>query len=234
MMSQEQVEQFKDQGFAVVRDVLTAPVVQAVIAEATRFQQMVADWEYSQGDFNLEAPGGGFLGMKGGVKSYKGLLRIVQNATHHSDYLRDLSESSQIKDVFEPLLGKRIQLTNAIVWYKPARVGSEKPWHQDFAYLPGEVPNEVNLWVALDDATKENGCLQFIRGSHRLGLIGHIGEELQLDEPMFDMNTREYVELKSGSGVIFHSLTIHGSSPNTSAKERRVLMLRYKPLVGEE
>lgn len=110
---------------------------------------------------------------------------------------------------------------------KPARHGSELPWHQDEAYWdPGLAYEAVGVWMPLDEATLESGCLQFIPGSHRADVLPHhhVGGDptvhaLEADE--VDPDTAVAVPIAAGGAVVHHCRTLHYSGPNRSGNVRR-------------
>jgi len=109
---------------------------------------------------------------------------------------------------------------------KPARVGREKPWHQDSVYWPWQPMNLVSAMTALDDAGADNGGMQVIPRTHTKELQ-HYGKELQVDIGALQDQTA-YVPLRRGDTLLFHSLLLHGSEPNRSDQDRRVLIISYK------
>jgi len=110
---------------------------------------------------------------------------------------------------------------------KPARVGREKPWHQDSVYWPWEPMSLVSVMSALDAASPENGCLQVIPGTHHEA-VQHYGEELRIDIDNDYQSRTFYVPLKAGDSLLFHSLLLHVSEPNFSDQNRRVCVFSYK------
>jgi len=116
---------------------------------------------------------------------------------------------------------------------KPARHGGVVAWHQDYSYWTRTVPMQhLTCWVGLDDASTENGCLHYVPGSHRWGLLDK--PELAGDmEGLMDYLTEEQkaefkpipVEMKRGYGSFHHPLTVHGSYANHSECSRRAFVL---------
>ena len=113
---------------------------------------------------------------------------------------------------------------------KEPKVGGAWEWHQDYGYwyknqfmFPDQL---LSVMVALTDANKENGCLQVIKGSHRLGRINHgfAGEQVGADMVMVTnaLKTMElvYSELKAGDALFFHSNLLHRSEANLSEHPR--------------
>ncbi len=120
---------------------------------------------------------------------------------------------------------------------KEPRVGGAWEWHQDYGYwykneflLPGQM---MSVMVAITEANKENGCLQVIKGSHKMGRIEHgfAGEQVGASQHYVDLalKTMEliYVELKPGDAVFFHSNLLHRSEANLSDSARWSLISVY-------
>lgn len=116
---------------------------------------------------------------------------------------------------------------------KPPKKGGVVAWHQDYSYWTRTKPlAHLTCWCGLDDSTIENGCLQYVPGSHRWGL---------LDKPELAGNltgitkylTREqqsqfhpvYVQTKAGEAIFHHPLELHGSGENKSAQPRRAFVI---------
>jgi ectoine hydroxylase-related dioxygenase (phytanoyl-CoA dioxygenase family) len=120
---------------------------------------------------------------------------------------------------------------------KEPRVGGAWEWHQDYGYwyknqfmFPDEL---ISVMVALTEANKQNGCLQVIKGSHKLGRVNHgfAGEQVGADMVMVNnaLKTMElvYVELEAGDALIFHSNLLHRSEANLSDRPRWSIISCY-------
>lgn len=120
---------------------------------------------------------------------------------------------------------------------KEPKVGGAWEWHQDFGYWYKNgflFPNQmVSSMVALTEATKHNGCLQIIEGSHKMGRLEHgiTGEQTGASERYVEFALKNmdvvYVELNPGDVVIFHSNVLHRSEANLSEKSRWSLITVY-------
>ena len=111
---------------------------------------------------------------------------------------------------------------------KPAKVGREKPWHQDSVYWPWQPMDLVSAGIALDDSGPENGCLQVIPGTHT-EQVQHYGQEKRFYlTPEQHARTR-YVPLQAGDALLLHSLLWHASEPNRSPDQRRLCIFAYLP-----
>lgn len=111
---------------------------------------------------------------------------------------------------------------------KPARTGSATPWHQDNGLWRDGETEPFNFWMALDPATKANGCLQFIPGSHKMEIFPHVLYEDSIHGELPRERVQQLVashgveqrELDPGDVVCWHSSTCHYSSPNPSPQGR--------------
>ncbi len=132
------------------------------------------------------------------------------------------------------LLGDRsVRFWHDQLFCKPAKHGGVVAWHQDYSYWVRTVPMQhLTCWIGLDDATQENGCLQYIPGSHRWGLLKRLELGGEMDALLEQLNEDQKkqvkpvpIELKKGHAAFHHPLMIHGSYANTSERSRRALVL---------
>lgn len=145
--------------------------------------------------------------------------------------LKALSGHPKLLSVIERLIGEPPVLFQDMALIKPPSGGREKPWHQDHAYF--ELPlttTVVGAWIALDEATVENGCMVIYPGSHREGPVIHFQRR---DWQICDTHEREKeilaVPLKPGGCLLFHSLIHHGTPTNNTHQRRRAVQFHYKP-----
>ena len=140
-----------------------------------------------------------------------------------------------IVDRIESVLGPDIILWGSQLFCKPATDGLEVPWHQDGDYWPIKPLNTCTIWLAIDDATVENGCMRYIPGSHRDSTLHpHLQDDRPdlvlnqvTDQRYFDDATAKDDCLQAGEFSIHDVYLIHGSKPNLSAKRRAALVLRF-------
>ena len=142
-----------------------------------------------------------------------------------------------ILDMVEQLIGADFALWNSSFFAKPARVGTKTPWHQDGQYWPIRPLATCSVWIAVDAATPENGCLRVIPGSHRRQQLGKhdynsadglsLPLEIRADE--YDEGTAKDIVLETGQISLHDIYLIHGSEPNRSDTPRRGMTLRYMP-----
>lgn len=112
---------------------------------------------------------------------------------------------------------------------KPPFHGSEKPWHQDTAYFDWTpLGGIIGVWIALDEATVANGCMQVIPGTQLLGPTPHYHvRDCQIADERVNVGDVVVVPLKPGGALFFSGLIHHGTPPNVSGDRRRALQFHY-------
>ncbi len=162
------------------------------------------------------------------------MLQIMEMWRHDEEY-RKLLYHEPLLDIAESLIGADIQLFHDQALYKPAYHGGEVHWHQDNAYWQCDPPNLVSIWIALDDADEENGCMNVIPGSYLEGLAAHGRAEsekgklpalLQVDA---DVDRAVPVPVEAGCAMVHHCMTLHQTNPNRSSRDRRAMVIHYMP-----
>jgi ectoine hydroxylase-related dioxygenase (phytanoyl-CoA dioxygenase family) len=150
---------------------------------------------------------------------------VIRFLHKYDDLVLSICKSSLILDVVEDLLGPDIKLYTDQLFLKPPVHGGAQDWHQDSATWTFFAPHDhLTVWIAIDEATVENGCLQYIPGSHKLGYVDPKHTKAlvaQLEEPAVA------VPRKPGYAVLHHSLTLHSSGPNRTPQRRRGLAIHY-------
>lgn len=133
-------------------------------------------------------------------------------------------------EVVGRLLGGEPEMFQEMALFKPPGIGREKPWHQDHAYfnLPEGTP-VVGVWIALDEATLENGCMVFQPGVHRAGPIPHFNRrDWQIcDSAILAGGATVAAPLPTGGCLIFDGLTPHGTPMNRSGMRRRAVQYHF-------
>jgi len=143
----------------------------------------------------------------------------------------------EILDMVSQLIGPDLILWGTTLFGKPARCGRETPWHQDAMYWPIDPPATCSVWIALDDAASDNGCLRVVHGSHRARqTMAHrtVGERdvvLSFEaEAAADADRCAHdVELRAGQISLHDIHLLHGSNANRSGRRRAAFVLRLMP-----
>ena len=131
------------------------------------------------------------------------------------------------------LLGGPVRFWHDQLFCKPPRQGGVVAWHQDYSYWTRTEPMaHLTCWIALDDATRENGCLQYVPGSHRWTLLPKpalAGSMDALDSVLTPEQRADFrpiaIELARGEATFHHPLMVHGSLANVSDRPRRGAVL---------
>lgn len=156
----------------------------------------------------------------------------IELAREFFDFVTD----PDLLDLVEAVIGADIVLWASSVFCKPAGTGLEVPWHQDGQYWPIRPRATVTVWIALDDVTRENGCMRVIPGSHRMGEFSHEVSDREdlvlnnvMNDPRLDLTQACDVELEAGQLSLHDANLVHGSQANRSAQRRAGFAIRYMP-----
>lgn len=144
--------------------------------------------------------------------------------------LAALAEHPRLLALLGRLLGEAPVLFQDMALLKPPH-GREKPWHQDHAYFTFPLGTPVvGVWVALDEATPENGCMRLLPGSHRSGPMVHFQRrDWQICDTDIPRGRAVAVPLKPGGLLLFDGLCQHGTPFNPTAERRRAVQFHYAP-----
>ena len=147
-----------------------------------------------------------------------------------------IARCERIVNRVEQLLDDEVYHYHSKMILKDAKVGGAWAWHQDYGYWYQNgllFPNLCSVMIAVDKATEENGCLQVLKGSHKMGRINHI---LSGDQACADLEHVEEAkkqletiqcEMNPGDALFFHPNTLHCSASNLSDKARWALICCY-------
>ncbi len=131
------------------------------------------------------------------------------------------------------LLGGPVRFWHDQIFYKPARHGGIVAWHQDYSYWTRTQPMQhLSCWIGLDDSTAENGCVQYVPGSHLWNLLPITGlahDMKAIDAVLTEEQRANFkpvaIELKKGEASFHHPLMVHGSYANSTARPRRATVI---------
>lgn len=153
----------------------------------------------------------------------------ILDAHRTDDVIAEVCHHDAILDRAEALIGEPIRLYSDQILMKPAHHGSVVPWHQDYPYWRFDRPALATCWLAVDDATVENGCMRLIPGSHTRGPLPTRKDLRLADQEGVDESQQVCVELPAGHCLFHHCLTLHATSANTSPNRRRAIAITYMP-----
>jgi ectoine hydroxylase-related dioxygenase (phytanoyl-CoA dioxygenase family) len=144
-----------------------------------------------------------------------------------------LARAPQLVDVVETIIGPGVSVFFSQIFFKAPEGGGPKPAHQDnFYFGPNDPEGVVTAWVALDDATLENGCLYFGDGTNRGPVYTHRAPadepfNLQLPPSILQRQPMSPAPVMKGGVSFHHGNTFHQSGPNLSTRWRRACALHY-------
>jgi ectoine hydroxylase-related dioxygenase (phytanoyl-CoA dioxygenase family) len=157
---------------------------------------------------------------------------------HPGDSVYGLAaRSHRVVDTMEEMLGGEVYHYHSKLTAKEPRDGGAWEWHQDYGYWYHNgcvFPYMASVMVALDKTTRENGCLQVIRGSHHAGRVEHgvlpgqqVGADPRRVEEMLKSLELVYAEMEPGDGLFFHANVMHRSDQNRSENRRWTVLFCY-------
>jgi len=136
----------------------------------------------------------------------------------------------KIVRIVSELIGSNPILFQDMALVKPPLIGSEKPWHQDNAYFSVTPLESVcGVWIALDGATVDNGCMHVLPGWHRRGaLVHHHDRDCEIAIEKLALDEVEPAPISAGGALFFHGMLPHQTPPNRSVERRRALQFHFR------
>jgi ectoine hydroxylase len=216
-LTPEQVQQYNDDGFIVLKGMLTPEQV-ALLSRTAREDRVLDQHSFGKAD-----------GEGGTVR--------LSLWNHPTDTIYGMiARSESIVGVAEQVLGGEVYHYHSKMIMKDAKVGGAWAWHQDYGYWYQNgvlFPLLTSAFIAVDPATHENGCMQVIRGSHHLGRIEHTltgdqaGADVARVEEILKVLPLVHVEMEPGDVLYFHANLLHRSDQNRSDNPRWSMICCY-------
>jgi hypothetical protein len=224
VLTPEQIDSFEENGFLVVQDVLTPEQ----LAEARRLVDGLVEnsRRLTESDdlFDLDV----------GHSAEKPMIARLKNPGNHAPLLLELGRTDAFVDRAWPLIKGPGMLYSGCgrLNMKAAEGGSAVEWHQDTAYGPNTNGDNLTVGLYLDDATTENGCMLMIPGSHKGPALDHHEDGVFVGGigpgRGADFSAAVPIEVRAGGISIHGPFVVHGSSPNRSSRQRRLLLYGYQ------
>ncbi len=217
LVTDEQARSYNERGFFLLENALDCETVARVTAAIDPFE--------ARGEEALRSLPGKrmFIAEADGITFTTHLVKL-------SPVLREFSASRLFVGLCCDLIGPDVRLYWDQAVYKKPEYPKPFPWHQDNGYTYIEPQAYLTCWIALTDATIENGCpwvvpAGHLRGTlaHRLSKLGYVCREED------DGSEATPIEARAGSIVVFSSLTPHRTGPNTTKAVRKTYILQYAP-----
>ncbi|TWU19948.1 phytanoyl-CoA dioxygenase family protein [Allorhodopirellula heiligendammensis] len=193
--------------------------------------EMAGLLRYSKGDRALGAEAKTRQDASGGESRL-----AVRNELDEDSMYTAIACSRRVADPMEAFLGSEIYHYHHKMMLKEPRVGGAWEWHQDYGYWYNFgclYPDMGSALLAVDRANRDNGCLQVLRGSHKMGRIDHgkagqqVGADMQRVEQAMKHHELAYCEMQPGDVLFFHANLLHRSDKNESEHARWSLICCY-------
>jgi len=221
----ESLADFAEQGYIVLRDALSAAELAELRADGARLCRG------EHGEIKGVTPADPAESDEDVMRRYL----CIHHPHKLSDVmLRSLSQR-RIVEALTEIIGPDIKAMQSMLFMKSEGKPGQA-WHQDEFFIPTRDRSLTAAWIALDDATVENGCLWILPGSHKRGIIypdrEHDDERFDCTVELFDFPYRDEdavpVELPAGAAVLFNGYLLHRSLPNSGKHGfRRALANHY-------
>ena len=216
-ISEPEITQFKNDGYIIVDNFLSPEEVKVLVAVSKSNDELLAD-------------AGDRLDKKGKM------ARLTIRNTLSNDMFSAIVRSRRMVGTMETLLEGEVYHYHHKMTMKEPKIGGAWEWHQDYGYWYNNgclYPYMASCYIAVDKATKENGCMQLLKGSHHMGRLEHgivagqTGADVERVEQAKKCQELIYAEMEPGAALFFHSNTLHRSDDNTSDTARWGLICCY-------
>jgi phytanoyl-CoA hydroxylase len=219
MLSKAQLEQYREDGYVLVNDVLTSDELHTMRAEIDRIVAGAAKVERNDDIYDLEDT----------HTAADPRVRRIKVPHKHAPFFWDLIRNERMTALLTALLGPNVRLQNSKLNLKSAGYGAAVEWHQDWAYYPHTNDDVLAVGVMVDDFVEDNGPMMVLPGSHRGPIYDHHANGRfcgGIDPAVNRIDFAKAVKLiaPAGSVSLHHARLIHGSDLNRSGKSRRFLL----------
>jgi len=229
------VEQYHALGFLSIEDAFTMDEVQDALAGLLH---LIGGGNPDFKSIQFEAKAAANLSTLT-IEQKQDAVRKLMWFTEFEPRLKALSHHPKLLALLERLLGAPPILFQEMALLKPPRLGREKPWHQDKAFFNLD-PRErvVGVWIALDEATIDNGCMHLLPQLPRQPIVHFQRRDWQICDSEILGHECVAAPLKPGGVLLFDGLLVHGTPHNFSDKRRRALQFHYHgnqyPVISNE
>jgi len=219
MLTEEQKQFYADNGYVVVRGLLT-PEEAALYRKETH---ALAERLSRQRDIDST------WGSANTVTEKKTSLLHCHDVQFQSAAFSRLLVDERMTSVAADIIGPNVQLHHTKMFIKPPEKGSPFPMHQDAPFFPHDNHSMIAVIIHFDDAPLEKGCVRVVPGSYKLGMLEHEPEgSWHLPPEQYSVEDAVPIEAKAGDAVFFSYLTIHGSGLNVSNEARTTLLIQMR------
>lgn len=232
ILTPQVLQAYENQGFAKIGKVIDE---RQIVILRNRLEQIMlgeADVPYEDMIMQLDSPTGLYedagaqtFGWKGSTLQYRKILFIEKDKVF-ADFIFQ-KRFTNICQFFHPN-EKPFTHYRTMVMNKPANGGTDLPWHQDKWPIKEREPS-FTIYIALDAATRENGCVQAFPGSHKSGLLGDTKGFLTEERitELFGETVPTPWELEAGEAIIMNRLCVHSSGRNSTLVPRKAISILF-------
>tara|TARA_R110002111_G_scaffold253711_1_gene319021 strand:- start:200 stop:1063 length:864 start_codon:yes stop_codon:yes gene_type:complete len=223
-----EIEHFNEQGYLIIRKAFDPDEISAALEG---LQDLIMGKNPEFKGIVFEAAARDKLSTLS-LSERQDAVRKLMSFVEYDSRLKAISHHPKLLNAVSQLNGNKTPaLFQDMALTKPPRLGREKPWHQDNAYFNyAQGTPVVGVWIALDEATVENGCMQFMPGQHKEGPRIHFQRrDWQICDTEMLGQRSVSAPLKPGGLLLFSGLLPHGTPHNSSGKRRRALQYHYAP-----
>jgi len=233
-LSEEQWSQYFRDGYIRLGKVLSDEELQSLQQRIDEIMLGKADVDYDRMMMQLDSATGDYGDAGAQSKGHKGATldyRKIEQLEFDSLFLAYMQKPI-FREICARVYGGHIPIASyrAMFMNKPANKGTLLPWHQD-RWNDLDRDPLITVWTALDPATRENGCVQIIPGSHRWGVINPAHGSGFLSPEQADSHAPEedaiFCELEPGEVILLHNWLLHSSDKNASDISRRAFSVCY-------
>ena len=223
-LSPEQIQSYQENGYLAGIDILNSKQIEMLRKELTDFFEPDHEGKELWYEYHSNESAEPDLVLFHALGAWR-----IGEAMHDI-----LWSPSFLKPASQLLDNKPVRFWHDQLFCKPANHGGVVAWHQDYSYWTRTKPMQhLTCWIGLDDSTAENGCLQYIPGSHHWDLLpitGLAGDMNAIQEVLTEEQWEQFqnpvaIELKAGQASFHHPLLIHGSYENRTERPRRAIVL---------
>ncbi|MDE2125624.1 MAG: phytanoyl-CoA dioxygenase family protein [Armatimonadetes bacterium] len=196
--------------------------IDAIMLGEMRYDGMYFQLDSDTGRYEDVGSGGGFAGP---TLNYRKIEQLEKDPVFLAYMQRP-----EFREITQRVYGSEVSIYRAMFMNKPAQKGTVLPYHQDGGSQWGLTANPlITVWTALDDASRANGCMQVIPGSHKLGLLSERGHTItaQQEAELAPDDKSVYLEAREGEAILLHNWLLHRSGVNTISQSRRALSVCY-------
>ncbi len=213
--TRDQLEQFRLQGFFVLDRMADHPLLDRIGRDFDALR--------SKEDADLKAEG-----ARRGINTEG--RNFIPHVHEKSEAGADLCMDPELAELAMSILGPNVRLYWNQAVIKAPMTGGSFSWHQDAGYHAIDPQEYLTLWIPLENATVENGCIWALPGSHKWGLQEHLADAETGDKVGYQGDEDGVpVPIAKGQAIAFSSMMLHRSGPNSTERPRRAYIVQYCP-----